>query len=354
MKTVFRSEEIAHVWANRGASHGRSPGNLSFDGDALKSYNTAIARRITHKGREAYILDRARFSVSTSKSQGRAWQAIPANAKSFHVRIGSYGQSLAMTPAQLRDHYLERAKLREEDCPSVFAYKRAEQYTEVTEFLKQAREVAEFFKLGHAALDKRIAGREANGSNAAEIIKAIGAKRLAAKKASEARAKAEQAERNIAAALKFIAESPHDRFQNPNPKAMESLTPELRARLESAVKSSNETLAARWREGGAVNLAYDVPVMLRREDQAGNHSPDAREMVTSKGARVPLADAERAYRFASRVRAIGWHKNGETCPVGMYELDAVNAAGIVAGCHRVSWEEADRFAASQGWKGGGA
>lgn len=32
-----------------------------------------------------------------------------------------------------------------------------------------------------------------------------------------------------------------------------------------------------------------------------------------------------------------------------HQLDAVNEFGIVAGCHRVSWAEADRFAMAQGW-----
>ena len=81
--------------------------------------------------------------------------------------------------------------------------------------------------------------------------------------------------------------------------------------------------------------------MLRAEDD---------EMVTSKGARVPLADAQRTYRFALLVRAKGWHKNGETHAIGGYQLDAVNDAGVVAGCHRVTWPEIESFAASQQWE----
>lgn len=91
MKTVFKSNEIAHIWAHSGAPYGRSPGNLSFDGDAIKSYGTVIGRRIRHAGRAAYVLDRARFSVSTSKSQGRVACAIPDGEKVFNVRIGCRG-----------------------------------------------------------------------------------------------------------------------------------------------------------------------------------------------------------------------------------------------------------------------
>lgn len=70
MKTVFKSDEIAHIWANRGAPYGRSPGNLSFDGDAISSYATVIGRRIEHKGKTAFVLDRASFSVTTARATG--------------------------------------------------------------------------------------------------------------------------------------------------------------------------------------------------------------------------------------------------------------------------------------------
>jgi hypothetical protein len=101
-------------------------------------------------------------------------------------------------------------------------------------------------------------------------------------------------------------------------------------------------IVASWRAGERHSLphALNLPVMLRRIGE---------EMETSKGARVPIDDARRAFAFAISRRA-GWHRNGETCRVGNYQLDAINAAGIVAGCHRVSWEEAERFARSQGWE----
>ena len=81
--------------------------------------------------------------------------------------------------------------------------------------------------------------------------------------------------------------------------------------------------------------------MLRAKDGA---------METSMGANTPLEDAHRAYLFAQKVRAKGWHVNGERCPIGSYELSAVNDAGVVAGCHRVGWSEITRFAISQGWE----
>jgi hypothetical protein len=74
------------------------------------------------------------------------------------------------------------------------------------------------------------------------------------------------------------------------------------------------------------------------------------DMETSKGARVPIGEAERAYKFALRVRAAGWQRNGEQFKVGMYDLDRVNEQGVIAGCHRIAWDEILRFADSMGWQ----
>ena len=89
---------------------------------------------------------------------------------------------------------------------------------------------------------------------------------------------------------------------------------------------------------------YDLPVRLRAIGDNGE-----REMETSMGARVPISEAERAYRFAVIQRARGWRRNGEQFTVGSYNLDAVNEDGVIAGCHRVAWPEIERFAQQQGW-----
>lgn len=170
MKTVFTSREIAHIWAHRGAPYGRSPGNLSFDGDAIKSYATVIGRRINHRGRVAYVLDRASFSVSTSKSQGRVACAIPETEKVFTVHIGKRGQYLDFTPATLAAHYEKTAREMAEEMPSRYARIRAEQWRGVTAQLQQAREVLQFFGYSTARLDKKIAARVAGDATAAETL----------------------------------------------------------------------------------------------------------------------------------------------------------------------------------------
>lgn len=73
-------------------------------------------------------------------------------------------------------------------------------------------------------------------------------------------------------------------------------------------------------------------------------------LETSKGARVPVKEAEIAFRFATKHRLCGWHRNGSAFPVGPYHLDHINEHGIVAGCHIITWDEIDRLAKIQSWK----
>jgi hypothetical protein len=101
-------------------------------------------------------------------------------------------------------------------------------------------------------------------------------------------------------------------------------------------------------------LPYGAPTMLRIE-------PDGRHVQTSKGARVSVEAARKALRFVSvilmRVHApingdnlpeseqIAWKRNGETFPIGIYQLDKVMMDGTVhAGCHIISREEQTRLA----------
>lgn len=89
----------------------------------------------------------------------------------------------------------------------------------------------------------------------------------------------------------------------------------------------------------------DLGDLLRIDHAAG-------EVETSRGARVPLDHAEKAYRFVAAVRAKGkpWESNGHTVHVGHYRIDRIEATGeIKAGCHRIHWPEIERLAKDAGW-----
>lgn len=114
------------------------------------------------------------------------------------------------------------------------------------------------------------------------------------------------------------------------------------AARQARIDKENAEKLANWMAGDlGVRVPYEVSgVRLRAVGDL---------METSKGATIPLSEAQRAFRFASLKRSAGWHRNGETFPVGDFHLDAINEQGVVAGCHRIAWDEITRFAKAQSW-----
>lgn len=287
MKTVFSSDEICHVWAHQSAPYGKSPGNVSFDGSLLRSYGTGIARLIEHKGKRAVVINDNSFSVSTAKVQRRMRQALPYGIPRFYVSEGM-GARLEQSGADLFTFAVESAasaaKTAASARPRQTAVKREAEARQAL-WLERAREVSDFFNLK----------RKVDENTIARLAKAKAAQE---KKDAAARAKAQE---------------------------------ERRAK-------SREHYEA-WKAGEQVGTwsfdTRDFPVAFRVEGD---------ELVSSMGARVPLQAARVAYRFATGKRGQEWRANGETCPVGHYALDSITPAGIVAGCHRISWEEMERIA----------
>lgn len=154
MKTVFTNAELPHIWASGTQANGRS-NSMHFEGAALFSYQTVIARRIVAKGRKAYVLDWASFSNSTSKHQSLARRAIPQADPVFKVRIGRRCQTLDLSPADLRDWFM--AEFRREET-SRYAHMRARDFRRRFEALSEARRVCAVFGLADSALAK-IAGK---------------------------------------------------------------------------------------------------------------------------------------------------------------------------------------------------
>lgn len=114
-----------------------------------------------------------------------------------------------------------------------------------------------------------------------------------------------------------------------------------RAKREASQRAAFEPELAEWRNGGPLpRYSYSAPVALRLRGEV---------VETTKGAQVPVESARVTFKFISSRRESGWHRNGDSHAIGPFSLEAVNAVGIVAGCHRIGWQEIDAFAQSQGW-----
>lgn len=350
-KHTFTSKEIAHVWANEGATHGKSPGAMRFEGPAFYSYATVIARIVKHKGKTAYVIDGASFSPSTRQHQSAVRHAIPdQGAARFIVDCGARGQSLNFTPASLRDWYLsERVKLLAAPA-SKYEHKRAEVVVQRDVLLDSAREVCRFFGLPTKRLDKMAESEVGEVIAARTICNDYANRRANARNKREATQRANRlvkfnalAERILNGPASNVDALPYDW------KSLAESTPGLTEKLTAKFDELNAATIADWRAGkiAYARLVSDTSTMLRRVGDI---------VETSKGARVPLADAQRTFDFVvrkrldvTRARLCEWNANGETHSVGMYALNKVNGFGIVAGCHRITWEEIERFAVSQQW-----
>lgn len=122
-------------------------------------------------------------------------------------------------------------------------------------------------------------------------------------------------------------------------------------RLAKQEAEAQETIG-KWLAGESVTIPHFIGKVYLRTKYAGQDSQGIGSsfvMETSKGARVPMSEAQKTFRFVTLMRARGWHRNGDQFKIGDYQLDAVNDQGVVAGCHRIAWDEIERFAKAQGW-----
>jgi hypothetical protein len=106
VRSVFNNDEIAHRWAHQDPDHGRtSNGNVSYDGPALRSYGTEIARLTTGAdGRPVAILNTASYSITTTQHQHGARMAV-RHLRSIGLDCGGRGVSVPHTAEQIRERF---------------------------------------------------------------------------------------------------------------------------------------------------------------------------------------------------------------------------------------------------------
>lgn len=227
--------------------------------------------------------------------------------------------------------------------------------------VRQACNHLESFTVENPALNP--SGKDVR--NYAESIKTLSA---ALARARDPQWKLESLQREINEANRFCEKFGFQtRFSMPDETTLAALRE--KSRLESIrkakataarnakIEAENAEAIAKWIAGESASLPYSVQKVFLRvrqfsingESSDGSATTWTTQLETSKGARVPIAEAEKTFRFIMLKRESGWHRNGETFRIGDFHLDAVNEFGIVAGCHRIAWDEIERFAKTQNW-----
>lgn len=299
MKTVFDSRMVAHVWAQQSQPSGRSyNGHIFFEGATIYSYRHSFPMATFHESKKlgrVVLETTARYSITTSRHQSFTSWAIPDGMRRFHVNNPTSLESAkADYESQIREALINLRNAKRDN-------KRAEYHGRACHLTQEANEFADAFSyrwrlkmpapLSPELIEKLKAEEKARGAKLA--------RELAAKEKKRA------ADNVLCYAAWILGNNklPDDHYFN-----------------SSALVAPSGGVALR------VN---------------------SEELETSKGARVPLTHAVKAFRFIKLCKTRGqeWNRNGHSLRVGQFTVDSVTADGnIIAGCHSIMWPEIERVA----------
>jgi len=277
MRTVFTNDEIVHVWASQNQSYGKA-NSMRFDGVTLWSYRMPIGQfQKRDDGTSVVLLDRTSRSITTSAHQSRTIQAV-SHLDTIEVgEIDEYRRGACESNQRWYNDEIEAA---------IKKAARARQQWNQDYALSRANRLAsdmltysELFKLGWAV---------------PVVPTDLAAAKIQVKVESKEKAAANKA-----------------RIAEQTAKAIE--------------------LRDAWFAGGRFEYGWStfLPTELRIVGD---------EIETSRGAKFPLSHAKRGLALVEAVVARGqeWRRNGQTCKLGFYQIDRIEANGTVhAGCHVV-------------------
>jgi hypothetical protein len=362
MKTVFNNRELCHIFASQSQDEGRGS-NMSFRGDTLFSYSTAIFKIGKFKGKQYLLVNSTSYSTTTSKHKSYAWSGLHHIEPTFRIEAGRRGEHvLDLSPKEIVKYWVDRGNERSKDTHKLRRIQ-YEIFIGAKGHYEEAIRAAEFFGMGTSKMKAAIAKLK----KLAEPFKADYEKFHAAseerrEKAAATRRRNEQLRRAEEIAQQqamvdaFLADHTTKelpaRWLVPDDK-LEAYEAQLKKREEWMLEQKKELMEA-WMGGQMVSSweLRDLPVRLRPVSTGGGILTDKtpeRQIETSHGAVIPYEDGKRCFRFAMKMNDRGWKRNGEQFKVGPYHLDAINEFGIIAGCHRIEWAEILRFAKAEGW-----
>jgi hypothetical protein len=315
MRYKVRTHEIGHLWAHQSQDRADAS-NMSFNGVNFRSYQACIASIVTNKkGDKAYLLSSRKWSVTTSQHQSDVRSAIPNDAKIIYCLDPTVGNGRMYVPVGNDEEYdenkhgwMDDPEGKHPDHNKNLEYwrgtfdgeletanksrepKKTRLMQEAAATLEQMREYAAFFGLKKVKYPKMPVNKD-------ELASLIETRERQKAKAEAARKKRieEQNKEKIAEAKEYM----HDWLVDPT---------------------------VRYND-----YFRFLPTELRIVGD---------EIETSRGARFPVTHAKRGLALVESVIARGeeWRRNGQTCKLGFYQIDNIEANGTVhAGCHTVPY-----------------
>jgi hypothetical protein len=325
VRHVFSSGEIPHLWFHKTQDSAKnSNGSFFFENDTIYSYGShfPIARHVQSQSgkRSAVLFTTKTYSISTSSHCSAVRTAIPEGTQVFNVphvfTEGRYiseeqGRYASNEHANNLKDYADRVSTALAKCVRARqSYSKQSEHRLAIELREEAREYAKFFRLPMPKIAP---------------IPPLDSKQLAAIKKREALASAKKAEKT--------------RLEN----------------IEQAKRDAE--LAEKWRRNEYSGYLRNSPVMLRL-------TPDKTEVETTLGVRVPVSGplgAARLLRVLQALKTAGrtYQTNGYSERVGPFTVQSFGPPALhnaefadvhdapwqlIAGCHRIVWEEIERIA----------
>ncbi len=295
MRINVSSHELAHLWFHQTQSHAKA-GNFYFNHTSIFSYggHFEIARIDHSRGKRIVFFTERGYSNSTARHKSRTRQAIPQSTEILFVPdvalVGHHSRMIAAFKRDMESQVLVCAKSRG---------RFETEESKLNGIVNRLNRYCEYFKLRGRHKAPPIPSRE--------LLK----KRAELATRREAKAKAA---REIA-----------------YKKMLEQRAAELPAVIDE------------WRASGN-GMTYEYRELLSGDLMrvVGD------EVITTRGARVPLEHIKRALPIVLKIIERGelWETNGHTIHVGHYQLERILPDGtVIAGCHTFKADEVKALAA---------
>lgn len=392
-REVYPTEQVIHLWAHQSQDHARNPsGNVFFNRKVIFSYRESWAMGYIHEKRPGAM---SRCSVSggpllnstVREAMTDAGVLVLTNSETYSVTTAKHqgwvDRAVSHLPriavAEIRPAFGAGSKLTKEQ--------------HLRNISQMERDIAAHLAKAQRAMQVSVAAGRSEAANRrhgelSRYMAFFGIRR----KVMEYPAVAFTAAIQRAQAI----ETPDPIRDARKIKQREQRNAKARAELQSgfdaycvAVATYNEAMSAAiatmpdasatWRATGQwpriecgapyppINDPYGRHGMRNKWRAAGFEIPEilsvdrpdatllrvqGEEIVTSQGARIPLAHASRLWQFVERVRASGieYKRNGHTEYAGTFAVDRVTVDGdMTAGCHFIKYGELRLLAVALGF-----
>ena len=306
MRFKVSNSECVHLWANQTQSHSEGP-TVFFADKTIYSYGSHFPMATFVEGtkkRSAVIVTTRTYSKTTGGHLADVRYAIN-HLTSFHVPFAGplhwTKENKRATVKACVSFY--KQEIRERINKASRARSNREWYLrEARQLTNESNQLCEFFG---------VRSRLTLPDTFEEMLQ----------KAREEQQQATAAQRKIAIAREKAREEQE----------------------RKAIAEAMEILP-RWREGAANFLPHVIGTRLRLTDNGNT-------IQTSRGAIFPTEHGHKAFRLLFRLykRHQTYLRNGHTIHCGHYKIDRMDSEFIVAGCHKIEWEEMLDFAHLAGW-----